>query len=35
MAVEGERFEGIRNVAWTGGTEMEDNEASAHGSGGF
>lgn len=35
LSLEGKGFEGIRNMAWTGGTEMEDNEAGAHGGGGF
>jgi len=35
LALEGKGFEGIRNMAWAGRTEMEDHEASAHGSGGF
>jgi hypothetical protein len=35
LSLEGEGFEWIRNMAWTGGTEMEDNEAGAHGGGSF
>lgn len=35
LAVQGKEFEGIRHVAWTDGTEMEDHEAGTHGCGGF
>jgi len=35
LALEGKGFERIRNVAWTGGTEMEDHEAGADGGSGF
>jgi len=35
LSLEGKGFEWIRTMAWTGGTEMEDNEAGSHGGGGF
>jgi hypothetical protein len=35
LALEGKGFERIRNVAWTGGTEMEDHEAGSDGGSGF
>jgi len=35
LALKGNGFEWIRNVTWTGGTEMEDNKAGAHTGSGF